>query len=320
MAPSRLPDVWRRLKRVMRQAVGRTGARKACFAGWGWILISVLLVAIVPRIALAGFRGFPEVFTHEAHRYPDLTQTDLRASFPLGGWFHCGPVAASNALIWFRDRGISFGASFSGGDSSFADQLEIAGILGSEQYMDTRFVHRGTTVSAFLLGLEKFLRDYGDSPFVIAYMGWGDAPKRFTGGGRVPDLTRLCRSFSRGGAVLLNLGWYVADDGGRNYRRNGGHWVTMVGYRWPGEQYLPEIWVHDPAPWSGKVPRTHRVKLEPAGRGVFFTRSGEALGSMWPYVRVAGGLAFKRDTELALVEGAVILFPDVEPAVPWRAD
>ena len=287
---------------------------------WCTILLVLLLPVLVqagPRQAGAGQEGFPRIFIQEAARYPDLTQTDLRARFPLGGWFHCGPVAVSNALIWFRDRGIRFDDAFPRGGPPL-DQIEVARTLGRARYMATRFANGGTTVHGFVTGLERYLGDYALDRFSVRYLGWGAVPERFVTGERVPDLETLCRAFSRGSAVFLDLGWYRSSRSEPGYRRNGGHWVTMVGYRWPLESPFPELLIHDPAPWSGKEPMTHSVRLSGAGRALFSARSGEAIGSMEPYARISEGLIFKRGTELALIEGAVVLTPLVGPAVPWK--
>lgn len=281
------------------------------------VLVILLCVPAVPGPAFAGQKGFPRVFVREASRYPDLTQTDLRARFSLGGWFHCGPVAVSNALIWFRERGIRFGPSFPQGRGP-EDQIEVARTLGRAGYMDTRFGNGGTTVHDFVTGLDRYLADYALDRFSILYMGWGAVPERFATGKRAPDLEELCRAFSEGGAVFLDLGWYRQDRSGKMYRRDGGHWVTLVGYRWPEGHKLPELLIHDPAPWSGKDPATHIVHLEESERVMFGTVSGELVGSMEPYARIAGGLSFKRGAEIALIEGAVVLTPRVRPAVPWR--
>jgi phage tail tape-measure protein len=93
--------------------------------------------------------------------------------------------------------------------------------------------------------------------------------------------------------------------------------VTLVGYDWPEKQADPTLYVHDPAPWSGKAGKTHPVRLARAGTALFTDRSGTEIGSLAPYRRIAGGLSVKRGTEMALLEGAVILSPEIEPSVPW---
>lgn len=284
------------------------------------IFMAALLLLVLSVGSAAGMEESglsPKSFLDEVERYPDLTQTDVRAGFPLGGWFHCGPVAASNGLIWLRERGIGIGPSPSG--DRFADQVEMARRLGSGHYMDTRFASRGTLVAGFLEGLEGYLRDHSSESFSIRYMGWATHPGRFSTGLRSPDLTWLCRAFAAGSAVFLDLGWYRFRKDRGVFRRNGGHWVTLVGYSWPDEEEVPRLYVHDPAPWSGKSRQTHLVSLAPAGEEIFTTRSGARIGSLGPYLRITEGLVFKRGTELALLEGAVILSPEVEPAVPWIA-
>lgn len=280
----------------------------------GLLFLSVAVDAAPRREAPA----FPESFLEEAERYPDLTQTDAGAGLPWGGWFHCGPVAVSNGLIWLRERGIPMGPEASG--DRRADQVEMARRLGSSLYMNTGFSSRGTTVAAFLSGLEGYLRDHSSGAFSIHYMGWGAHEPRFSTGLRAPDFAGICRAFAGGSAVFLDLGWYLDRKDTGVYRRNGGHWVTLVGYDWPRERRFPVLYLHDPAPWSGTSPRTHRVTLAPAGRSMFTTRYGEAIGSLAPYARITGGLIFKRGTEMAVIEGAVILTSDVKPLVPWSRE
>jgi hypothetical protein len=130
----------------------------------------------------------------------------------------------------------------------------------------------------------------------------------------------LCRAFSGGSAVFINLGWYRSKGSEDVFYRNGGHWVTLVGYSRPDGSSFPELLVHDPAPWSGREPRTHRVRLAGGGRYLFALKSGVIIGSTEPYARISGGLTFKGGTDLALIEGAVVLTPEVEAAVPWKED
>lgn len=254
-------------------------------------------------------------FLDEAGRYPDMTQTDVRAGLPWGGWLHCGPVAVSNGLVWLRERGIEIGPPSSG--DPWTDQVEMVRSLGSRRYMDTAFSSHGTTVADFLDGLEGYLRDHSPEGFSIRYMGWAEHRERFSTGLMAPDLYRVCSALAAGSAVFLDLGWYRSGKDPGVYSRNGGHWVTLVGYDWPAEQVYPVLYVHDPAPWSGKSRRTHRVRLAHAGNGLFTDRSGTGIGSLESYPRIVEGLSFKGGTEMALLEGAVILSPEVPPAVPW---
>lgn len=189
--------------------------------------------------------------------------------------------------------------------------------LGAPRYMDTGLSSHGTTVADFLKGLERYLADYSGESFSIRYMGWATHPERFSTKLRAPDFDEVCRAVAGGGAVFLDLGWYLFEEDQGIYRRNGGHWVTLVGYDWPEGERFPRLRVHDPAPWSGKDRQTHLVILGPAGKEPFSTRSGIRIGSLEPYLRIERGLSFKRGTKLALIEGAVILYPEVEPAVPW---
>ena len=63
--------------------------------------------------------------------------------------------------------------------------------------------------------------------------------------------------------------------------------------------------VHDPAPYSGNEPARHFVKLEPLESGWLLAEDGAfpAKG----YARLAGGMRVKRDGEIAVLDGAVVL-------------
>lgn len=283
---------------------------------WTMLVAGGLFLILAAGCSFAqDISGFPRSVLDEMNRYPDLTQTDVRAGLPWGGWLHCGPVAVSNGLIWLRERGVGVGPASSG--DPWADQVEMARRLGSSRYMDTGFFAHGTTVAGFLEGLEGYLQDHSRESFSIKYMGWAVHGERFSTGLKTPDLRRICGAFAGGSPVFLDLGWYRFRRGAGQYRRNGGHWVTFVGYDWPEKQADPTLYVHDPAPWSGKAGKAHPVRLARAGTALFTDRSGTAIGSLAPYRCIAGGLSVKKGTEMTLLEGAVILSPEIEPSVPW---
>jgi hypothetical protein len=66
-----------------------------------------------------------------------------------------------------------------------------------------------------------------------------------------PDLDWLKQAIlDPHGAVWLNIGWYVPGDGDNEWKRTGGHWVTLVGYGAPSADETPNprlLLIHNPA-------------------------------------------------------------------------
>lgn len=171
---------------------------------------------------------------------PDLPQS--QQSLPGRGGQYCGPVSASNALAWLAGRGYP--------ELLPASQLELARTLGSPERMNTAKT-RGTGPQAMIRGLVGYVQERGYKIEQIDYYGWrkvkGDSVNVEPGH---PNAMEIARTLDTNSIGLLNVGWYKQE--GDNFRRVGGHWVTLLG---ADEDHPATFVVHDPA---GRSPQgTH---------------------------------------------------------------
>lgn len=215
--------------------------------------------------------------------FPDLTQTDRSLGLPLGGWVHCGPVAAADVLLSL---------------DLVDDGAKTARLLGSRPFMDTRFLSGGTSPWRFLSGLDAFFDERALSGVVLEYQGW---PSREWRHGFVPSpcWNDIALALASGGGAVLQVGWYVEERG--QWRRRSGHWVALAGY--DGETWF----VADPGPWAGKTPALQSVRFAPVAEGVILVAEGNRMEGR-AYREVLSGLARPRRGERAVAEGVVLLW------------
>jgi hypothetical protein len=159
-----------------------------------------------------------------------------------------------------------------------------------------------------LVGIEKYLKNTGSVEKRLAYEGWRGHPVRFTTRVKIPELGFIADGLRKGGVAVIHAGWYKKSPYGADfYRRNGGHWLTVVGTDIDenGEPSPGTLVIHDPAPYAGSEPARVFVKLDPIESGWLLAEDGAfpAKG----YSRLAGGMHIKRDGEIAVLDGAVVL-------------
>jgi hypothetical protein len=179
---------------------------------------------------------------------PDLSQREPNAGFPDDGRMFCAPVAVSNSL------------SHAYGGLASTRQIELAHTLGSAQYMGTGA--KGTSPKQLLKGVDRFLQSDSElkSRKILAgqleYRGQVSVARKYNPTlDKQADLPWLIEGVKQEKHIWLNLGWYQAQDNG-NYKRMGGHWVTLVGYEKMGSlrdgkgEYLI---INDPATRFGEA-------------------------------------------------------------------
>ncbi|KPK57907.1 MAG: hypothetical protein AMK73_09680, partial [Planctomycetes bacterium SM23_32] len=202
----------------------------------------------------------PPVYTAVVNQIPDMLQTDPHARLPDGGKAYCGPVAVSNSLVWLD--AVGFPDMVPDVRSPSAAQADLARLLGSAGYMNTDPT-AGTGPAGVLLGVQRYVRERLYQYERLEYQGWRPHPAEFRTGVAVPELSFMQEGILGAGAVWVNIGWYTYDRRRDEYRRVGGHWVTMVGYG-EDEEGRPHphiIIVHDPAPRAGVHPAHEYVLL-----------------------------------------------------------
>jgi hypothetical protein len=234
---------------------------------------------------------------------PDYLQVDLSyGGFPGGGTQYCGPVATSNPLMWLDDHG--YDEIIANTADRNEDQHDLIESLGSSTYMDTS-TDSGTSPYMLLLGLDNYLRDAGYSGYSLLYQGWRNVLPEYQTGVETVDLQWVKREVEGNTAVILNVGWYLYDAGTDTYTRDGGHWVTLVGYNHDGTGYhLDFLVLHDPSPLAGISFADEFVRLEPIESGT--VQNGTARSATGLY-KLTDGMHMRPTIDYGILEGAVLL-------------
>lgn len=242
------------------------------------------------------------------HQIPDLVQTDPKGEFARGGKSYCGPVAASNSLVWLK----------AGGARQFTDKTEqykVVNLLASANYMDTDPV-KGVGAAGLIRGVKRFVeKDIGDPDFHLSYQGWRSSPKGHFAGVKTPELEWIRSFVGPGKSAWINIGWYRHDKENNEYNRVGGHWVTLVGHG-ADEKGRPNdhiIVIHDPSPRTGTPPNDF-VVLKPLTGGKLTVKGSKTTRPTQGLFLMGGGMHIKSSADVAILDGIVGL--DLHPDRP----
>jgi len=231
------------------------------------------------------------------HSIPDYYQRSTRfGGFPNEGSAYCGPVAASNALMWLYRN--DYGKIIEKSNNALKDQYELIKLLGSEKYFHT--AKDGTNPNELCLGLKKFFDDAGIKNVKIEYHGWRLMDSQFKSGHSVPDLDIIKNDLRSRNAVLLNYGWYKYDAQKDEYTRTGGHWVNLVGFGHDGNRENPHaLIINDP---DMRVQSANYIIVRRM-------ESGYLKGSLSGLPREAAGFhKFKSSSKgVGIIDGAVVI-------------
>ncbi len=244
------------------------------------------------------------VLRQRAFDTPDLTQTDPALGVPGGGNSYCGPVAISNGVMWLAAHGYPKLAP--AGPTRHDQQLELVRELGSKHFMATS-PYSGTGAFGILPGLEHYVQDKGYTVQRLQYEGWRGHALAYDVGVPKPDPAWIAAALHPGGAAWINVGWYKPEPGGRAYHRHGGHWLTVVdaGHDEHGAPDPSVLVLHDPAPYAGNKFENTYVRVEPIDHG--WMLDGKNGFPAKGYYKVGGGMHIKRDGDVAILDGAVVL-------------
>ena len=263
-----------------------------------------LFILAVPGLVI--FAIEPAADISAINDIPDLVQTDPEGRFARGGKSYCGPVAASNSLVWLQN----------GSNGPFTDrraQHRVVNRLASPGYMNADPVS-GVGAVKLIQGVRRFVReDLGDDDFSLAYQGWRSAPKEHFEGIREPRLEWIRSHIGPAKSAWINLGWYRHDKAADAYERIGGHWVTAVGYG-VNEDGTPNpgvIVIHDPSPRTGKEPNDY-VLLTKLQSGTLIGDSSRLPRPAKGLYRMGGGMHIKSTADVAILDGVVGLNLEVD--------
>ncbi len=161
--------------------------------------------------------------------------------------------------------------------------------------------HGGTPPAGVLRGIERYLTVSGRSAHRLRYAGWRPVAKNYRAGDAL-TVAWLAAGLGPRSMVLLNLGWYETPFPGV-YRRTGGHWVSMVGYR------QGRVAINDPGPWADGVDPQWLAATEV--RPLYLKAEGKTFLPGPGIIRLeAARSPGNRDT---YVDGAVVLTLDEVP-------
>ncbi len=220
---------------------------------------------------------------HFYNEIPDLLQTLNTAGFAGDGQQFCAPVAVSNSLVWLE------------GNKDEHYQIEMVHTLSSPTYMNTN-PRTGTNVYGLTNGVHKYAIERWGKYKILQYSGWGKTPAKFRSTLEKPTIRWMTNALHRKGAIWINIGWYNQE--GINYRRTGGHWVTLVGY----EQ--GKLVIHDPAPRAGKHFSNDFISLNPLTGGQLI--NSNRTTNAHNHFMITGGMKTSSKGTFAIIDGAVI--------------
>lgn len=228
---------------------------------------------------------------------PDLMQSEPQAGLPFEGAPYCGPVAASDSLIYMSKHGYPRLTSASALDARAQGQLSLR---LSKLMKTTRL--GGTTPDGLMVGLRKYIGERGYVVESLHYQGW----EHLDHGVALATLPQL--AFVHKGladdksAVWLKIGWYRYFPAQDKYVRFAGHWVAVVGTE--GDALI----VHDPAPRSGSAASHDRVVPTEIVHGKIQTGyEGAKTMDAHGYHKLGGGLKIKQRADFGILDGVVVL-------------
>jgi C-terminal processing protease CtpA/Prc len=267
-----------------------------------WIVYVCLMLGNV----FAQTPDYPSFYTENIDSIPDLMQTDPNADFPGGGTEYCCLVAIANSLMWLDSHG--FPNLVENSESQFDDEVNLAKQLGSKTYMNTD-LDEGTGTTNIMRGLKHYIQDCGYEIDRLEYQGWRKHPEEMKTRHPVPQLDWIKQGILEKGAVWLNVGWYKYNPSKNQYERIAGHWVTLVGYgKNENGKIDPNILIlHDPSPRTGRDFSNEYASAEKIERGML---AGDWAGlprSAVGYYKLGGGMHIKKQTDTAIIDGAITL-------------
>jgi hypothetical protein len=254
------------------------------------ILIPILL------LTFASASAQPAVHRAKVRAIPDFLQTDPEAGFAKSGSQFCAPTAVSNSFMWLADNGYDDLRPSGSGKKA---QIAMIRTLSGAKYMKTN-PKIGTDVAQVLEGIAGYVDEAGYAVAELSYSGWRPAPEDYVAG-ELPDLDAIRAAVADdSSAAWLNVGWYRYDEDSGNYARNGGHWVTVVGYT------EDELLIHDPSPSAGTGFRTHAITLDELTEGRLTGNQRNLPRSAEGYYEVGGEMAVPPGWT-CILDGAVVL-------------
>ncbi len=246
-----------------------------------------------------------ERYVEKLGSMPDFYQADRAYGLlPRHGNAYCGPTAAANALVWLDTHG--YGKLLPAARPGPAEQFALIRTLGTPEYTRTDPVV-GTGPAGIMRGLRKYCAEKGYVA-TTEYAGWRTRTCRIA---ERPAIAWMLRGATGRSSLILNLGWYRADDDQAvDYTRTGGHYVTAVGYE--RRAGATSLIVHDPAKRTQEGKRDSiarcpaRCLLEPLPAGTRLRKKQDGDTFLGDGLFLLDGIPRKRGADLAILDGAIV--------------
>lgn len=218
---------------------------------------------------------------------PDLPQIDAVDYFNNGKRF-CAPISVANSLSWLEGR------------TDRSQQIALVKKLASKDYMNT-VGKNGTNAFRLISGIKRHLADVRVIARRLEYRGWSKAPPNHSVGTRV-DLQWMADGIDTRSAVWINVGWYKFDNIRNRFVRNGGHWLTLVGYEFGEDKFLI---LHDSS--TDTADANDRVRIRPLemNKKLVNGKSYQTPSSGFYYLDY--GLRKPNQVDRVIIDGAVLL-------------
>jgi len=215
---------------------------------------------------------------------PDFTQTDVTAVNSGNGQQYCAPVAVSNSIAWLSGKE--------------GQQMELIIQLASKAYMNTS-LKNGTGTTGVLRGVNRIAKELFGGYKTLEYQGWRKHPKNYSTGIKLPDIERIQSAVSSQSTAWLNVGWYRYNSAKNEYKRIGGHWVTLVGFE------DNQLIIHDPSPRAGKTFANEYAEYSIIQNGMLVGNKKGLPTSATGYISLGEGFHIKSSADFAILDGVV---------------
>ena len=180
--------------------------------------------------------------TERMNEFPSLCQHDERGGFLGNGAMFCGPVAASNALVWLATHGypkllpgengdsLYGGYAYATASKTFKAQVALVHAITADGFVKMK-EGSGASPAYVAKGVRAYVesKGYEIERLDIAPV-LNDAPTDFPPSAHALSIEAIKEAFQKGAVVWLAIGWYERNGEATTYTRKGGHFVTLVGY------------------------------------------------------------------------------------------
>ena len=215
---------------------------------------------------------------------PDFTQTNIVGKNSGNGQQYCAPVAVSNSIAWLSNKK--------------TQQVKLINKLASKQYMNTS-LNNGTGTAGVLRGVDKIANELFKNYSYLKYEGWRVHPKKYSTGVKIPNIIKMKNFPTKKSAAWINVGWYKYNQSKNEYRRIGGHWVTLVGSN------SNQLVIHDPSPRAGKAFANEYISYSKLTSGNLVGKKQGLPVSAYGYVSLGRGMHIKSKADFAIIDGVV---------------